>query len=292
MSYTVYTDTSANLPTRTVREKEIRVIPFTYSIEGMEQTCLDTGTFDGAAFYEMMRRRVKIQTSQIPPDTYASYWEEALKEGKDVLYVGMSSGISGSMSSAMTAASQLAETYPEREIRVVDTLGASLGEGLVVLKAAVLRDEGVPLVQAVRQLQEMSERMYQTFTVDDLFTLRLYGRLSNAATVVGSMLKIKPLLKGNEKGQIVANGKEVGRRRAIRELARRYKELVHDAAHQVIGIAHADCAEDAAFLAELLRKAAKPAEILTVMYEPVTGSHVGSGTLALFFQGEKGVRSC
>lgn len=290
MSYVIFTDTSANLPTSMTREKDLQVIPFTYSIEGKEQVCLDTEAFDGPAFYALMRERVKIQTSQISPESYRGYLEAPLQEGQDVLYVGMSSGISGSLSCAMLAARQLKEEYPEREIRVVDTLGASLGEGLAVLKAAEYRDAGLALAEAVPLLEDFCDRMYQTFIVDDLFTLKLYGRLSNAATIVGTMLQIKPLLKGNEKGQIVANGKQAGRRRAIRELARRYRELVRNAPEQTVGIAHADCEEDAAYLASLLREAAEPKEILTVMYEPVTGSHVGSGTLALFFLGENGVR--
>ena len=291
MSYVIFTDTSANLPTPMTREKDLRVIPFSYYIEGKEQVCLDTEVFDGGAFYAMMPDRVKIQTSQISPDAYRSCLEEPLQEGRDVLYIGMSSGISGSLSCAMVAARQLKEEYPEQQIRVVDTLGASLGEGLAVLKAVEYRDAGLALEDAVPRLEDFCERMYQTFIVDDLYTLKLYGRLSNAATIVGTMLQIKPLLKGNEKGQIVANGKQAGRRRAIRELARRYRELVRDASEQTVGIAHADCKEDADYLASLLREIAEPKEILTVMYEPVTGSHVGSGTLALFFQGENGVRS-
>jgi len=291
MSYAIVTDTSANLPSALAREKEIGVIPFSYYIEGVERYCLDTDAFDGADYYGMLRRRVKINTSQITPQRYIEYLEPILKDGRDVLYIGMSSGISGSYQSAVIAAEQLREAFPEREIRTVDTLGASLGEGLVVLKAAEWRDGGKTIGETEDAANRMSRRMYQVFLVDDLFQLKQLGRLSNAASIVGTVLQIKPLLKGNEQGQIVCIGKERGRRRAIRALADHYRAYVEDPAQQIVGIAHADCAEDAEFLNGLIRESARPKSILNVLYEPVTGCHVGAGTLALFFLGGEDVRS-
>ncbi len=291
MSYAIVTDTSANLPSAMAREREIGVIPFSYYIEGVEHLCLDTDAFDGADYYGALRRRVKINTSQITPQRYVEHLEPILKEGRDVLYIGMSSGISGSYQSAVIAAEQLREAFPDRKIRTVDTLGASLGEGLVVLKAAEWRDAGMTIDETEDAAKQMSRRMYQVFLVDDLFQLKQLGRLSNAASIVGTVLQIKPLLKGNELGQIVCIGKERGRRRAIRALADHYKALVKDPAQQLVGIAHADCAEDAEFLNGLLREAARPKGVLNVLYEPVTGCHVGAGTLALFFLGDEDVRS-
>jgi DegV family protein with EDD domain len=291
MNYEIVTDTSANLPSELAREKEIGVIPFSYYVEGEEHVCLDTDAFDGADYYGKLRSRVKITTSQITPLRYVEHLEPLLKEGRDVLYIGMSSGISGSYQSAVIAAQQLREAYPERKIKTVDTLGASLGEGLVVLKAAQWRSEGKTIDEAETAANEMARHMYQIFIVDDLFQLRQLGRLSNAASIVGTVLQIKPLLKGNEQGQIVCIGKERGRRKAIRALADHYKALVKDASQQIVGIAHADCAEDAEFLNGLLREAARPKSVLNVLYEPVTGCHVGAGTLALFFLGDENVRS-
>ena len=291
MNYEIVTDTSANLPSELAREKEIGVIPFSYYVEGEEHVCLDTDAFDGADYYGKLRSRVKITTSQITPQRYVEHLEPLLKEGRDVLYIGMSSGISGSYQSAVIAAQQLREAYPERKIKTVDTLGASLGEGLVVLKAAQWRSEGKTIDEAETAANEMARHMYQIFIVDDLFQLRQLGRLSNAASIVGTVRQIKPLLKGNEQGQIVCIGKERGRRKAIRALADHYKALVKDASQQIIGIAHADCAEDAEFLNGLLREAARPKSVLNVLYEPVTGCHVGAGTLALFFLGDENVRS-
>ena len=291
MSYAIVTDTSANLPSAMAREKDIAVIPFSYYIDGEEFCCLDTDEFDGAAYYGKLRKRAKINTSQITPQRYIDHMEPLLQAGRDVLYIGMSSGISGSYQSAVIAAAQLREMYPERTVATVDTLGASLGEGLVVLQAAQWRDEGMTLEQTEAAALQMCRQMYQVFMVDDLFQLRQLGRLSNAASIVGTVLQIKPILKGNELGQIVCISKERGRRKAIRALADHYKALVKDPGQQIVGIAHADCADDAEYLNGLLREAARPKQVLTVLYEPVTGCHVGAGTLALFFLGDEDVRS-
>ena len=290
MSFAIFTDTSANLPTPLTIEREIGVIPFTYFVEGQEFACLDTETFDGADYYGKLRARAKISTSQINPQRYIEYMEPALRAGQDVLYIGMSSGISGSYQSALMAAEQLREAYPAREVRTVDTLGASLGEGLAVLEACDKRDAGLSLDNTVSAVLKMCRCMYQVFLVDDLFNLKQNGRLSNAASIVGTVLQIKPILKGNELGQIVCIAKERGRRKAIRALAERYRDYVKDAPHQTVGIAHADCPDDAEYLSSLLREYARPKSILTVLYEPVTGSHVGAGTLALFFLGDEDVR--
>ena len=291
MRFAIFTDTSANLPSPLAREHGIGVIPFSYYVEDEEAVCSDTEAFDGPAYYDLLRKRVKVTTSQFNPQRYVEYLEPALIAGQDILYIGMSSGISGSYQSALIAAEQLRAAYPAREIRTVDTLGASLGEGLIVLKAAEWRDQGLSLDNTVTAALNMSRRMYQIFTVDDLFNLRQNGRLSNAASIVGTVLQIKPLLKGDEQGRIVCIGKERGRRKAIRAMADRYKAYVKDPWDQVVGIAHADCAEDAEYLSGLIREAARPKHVLNVLYEPVTGSHVGAGTLALFFLGDGDVRA-
>ena len=291
MSFQIITDTSANLPSPMLEARGSAVLPFYYYVDGVEHTCLDTESFDGSAYFNSIRARAKVNTSQINPHNYAELMERFLQKGEDVLYIGMSSGISSSFHSAQIGAEMMRERYPERDIRLVDTLGASLGEGIPVLKAADWRDQGIVLPEVERRLNEMCRRMYQILSVDDLMHLKRTGRLSNAAAVLGMVLHIKPLLKGNEKGQIVCIAKERGRKRAIHAMAKRYADYVVAPETQIVGIAHADCAEDAAYLEELLRQAAPPRKILTVMYEPVTGSHVGPDTLALFFLGDEDVRS-
>jgi len=283
MSFAVVTDTSANLLNRHVFDRNIGVVPFSYHIQGESFTCLDTDAFDGDAFYDSIRSGVEVSTSQVPPQRFADHFEPLLQAGKDVLFISMSSGISGSCNSARIAAQQLMEEYPERKVVVVDTLGASLGEGLVALKAADCRDAGMSLEETLPVLERMVQHMCQVFTVDDLMHLRRGGRLSNFSAVVGTVLQIKPLLIGNPDGQIVAIAKLRGRKRSIEELAARYDRLVEDHENAVIGIAQAGCRKDAEYLVSLLNRNKPPKEIILVEYEPVTGSHVGPGALALFF---------
>ncbi|MBQ9189556.1 MAG: DegV family protein [Clostridia bacterium] len=213
-----------------------------------------------------------------------------MQAGKDIIYVSMSSGISGSCQSSMLGAEMALEAFPERRIEVIDTLGASLGEGLVAVRAAELRDQNVPFEEAVSELRALSERMFNVFTVDDLMFLRRGGRLCNIAAVVGTVLHIKPILKGDVDGKIVAFAKVRGRKRSIEALAAQYDKLVKDPEKQTVGIAHAACKADADYLVSLLNKNRPPKDILVVDYEPVTGSHVGPGALALFFESEAGVR--
>ena len=290
MSFEIVTDTSSNLPSPLLKAHGIPAIPFTYLINGEEHTCLDTEAFNGAEYYGSMRSGVKVSTAQINPYRYRETLEPILKSGRDVLFIGMSSGISGSYGTAEVTAAALSEQFPDRRIRLVDTLGASLGEGILVLYAAQFRKKGLSLDATADKLLDMRSRMAQVFTVDDLMHLKSTGRLFGAAAKVGTMLQIKPLLKGNEDGRIVVCGVARGFKKAIAAMAKKYDELVSSAKEQIVGIAHADCPEAAERLAELLRLNNPPREIMTVCYEPVTGSHVGPGTLALFFMGADGVR--
>lgn len=291
MSFVVMTDTSANLETTQILDNDLRVIPFSYIIDGKEYNILKDRDFNAEDYYARIRRGMKVATSQIPPQQYADFFEPVLREGKDIIFVCMSSGISGSCNSARIAAQMMTEAYPGRRIEVVDTLGASLGEGIIALHAAQLRRLGRDTADAAAELRLHAKRMFQVFTVDDLMHLRRGGRLSNLSAVVGTVLQIKPLLKGNEEGKIVAFAKVRGRKRSVEALADRYDRYVVAPETQTVGIAQAACREDAEYLASLLRRNRPPREILTVEYEPVTGSHVGPGALALFFEGSDEVRS-
>ena len=210
MSFVAITDTSGNLPNEQVQKADLKVIAFPYFINGKEYTCLDSDKFCGEAFYAQIKDGMKVTTSQISPQQYSDFFEPWLQQGQDVVFVCMSSGISGSCNSARIGAQMLLEQYPERQIEVVDTLGASLGEGLVALEAARLRDEGLGAKEAAAQLRDLVQRMFNVFTVDDLLHLRRGGRLSNVAAIVGMVLNIKPLLKGNEEGKIVSFAKVRG----------------------------------------------------------------------------------
>ena len=290
--FRIVTDTSANLPTAYLQQEHITIIPFTFHADGDEQACLDLNTFDAKTFYAQMRSGTKVSTSQIPPQRYLDVLTPMLEAGEDVLFVSMSSGISGSYASGQIAARQLREEFPARKLLLVDTYSASLGEGLLVMRAVDCRREGMSIDDTYTLLRSLRHRMAQIFTVDDLRYLRRTGRLSNLEAAVGTVLQIKPLLKGDPQGKIVCFAKLRGRQRAIEAIAKRYEELVRDAQTQTVGIAHADCAPDAQILASMLRRSSKPPkEILMVDYEPVTGSHVGPGALALFFLSDENVRN-
>ena len=290
MSFVILTDTSANLPSAWLRRERVEVIPFQFFVNGAPGVCTETAEFDGKAFYDAMRSGALVRTTLITPEHYAAKMRPILEAGEDLLFIGMSSGISGAYQSAEIAAAELREAYPARRLRCVDTLGASLGEGLAVLRAAELRRRGRSLDETAEELLRLRHRIVQVFTVDDLKYLRRGGRLSAMKAAVASVLNIKPLLKGDPEGRIVCFDRARGRRRSVEELAERYEALVEEPGQQTVGIAHADCPEDADYLSRLLRRTKPPKEILTVCYEPVTGSHVGPGALALFFTGGENVR--
>ena len=283
--YEIITDTSANLDAALLRQQGIGVIPFSFYIDGQETRCTDTEQFDAKAFYDGMRRGTPVTTSQLTPQRYLDCFAPLLAAGRDILFVGMSSGISGSYASARMAAAQLQEEFPQRKLRLVDTLSASLGEGLQVLKAAEYRTAGIDLDTAADRLLEERHRMCQVFTVEDLRYLRRSGRISNLKAAVGTVLQIKPMLKGDPQGQIVCFAQVRGRKKSIEVLAEQYDRYIEDAENETVAIVHADCPQEAEELARLLQRNHPPGKILTACYEPMTGSHVGPGTVALFFFG-------
>ena len=289
--FRIVTDTSSNLPTAYLQAENITAIPFTFHTESGEQSCMDTASFDAKAFYTAMRNGEKVTTSQIPPQRFVDNIRPMLENGEDVLFVSMSSGISGSYASSKIAANQLAEEFPERKILTVDTYSASLAEGIVVMRAVECRKEGLSIDETYQILRALRHRIAQIFTVGDLRYLKRTGRLSNLEAAVGTVLQIKPLLKGDPQGKIVCFAKVRGRQRAIEEMAKRYEELVVSPETQTVCISHADCEADAQILASMLRRSKAPKDILIVDYEPVTGSHVGPGALALFFVSDDNVRN-
>ena len=289
-NFAILTDSASNLTAKQLRDNDITAIPFPYFLKGKEYGCELLETFDDMAFYAALRNGEKVTTSQINPQRYTDFMRPLLEGGKDILFIGISSGISGAYASATIAKEQLAEEFPDRKIELVDSLGASLGEGLMVLKAAEYRKEGKSLTETAEEIRVHIEKMYQVFTVDDLMFLKRTGRLSNLSAVVGTVLGIKPMLKGNEEGKIVAFGKIRGRAKVISALAEKYDTLVKDPEKQTVGISYCDCKEDANALAELINKTNPPKKLIIVKHEPATGSHLGPGALALYFEGEKGVR--
>ncbi len=280
----LFTDTSANLPIELIRKYGIKVISFEYTVNGVPAEYSAETDFDGVAFYNAMRAGADVKTGLINMAKFNENFEPELIAGNDVIYIGMSGGISGTASIAAVAAGEFAEKYPQRRILSFDTYAASLGEGLMVLKAAQMIEQGADFDAVSDMLHTLRPNMCQYFTVDDLKYLRKGGRITGAAAVIGSVLHIKPILQGDDTGHIILCGKVRGRRNALNNLAERYAALCADKS-AMIGIAHADDEVGTAYLMSKLREAGFTGECLTVCYEPVTGSHVGPGTIALFFPG-------
>ena len=278
----LFTDTSANLPVEIIDEYGIEVVPFSYTIDGVEY--IPEREFDGKAFYAAMRAGSEVKTSMVNTGTFIERFKTALDAGKDVLYIGMSGGISGTANAALMAKQELDEEYPDRKIIVIDTLAASLGEGLFVIKAAEQLKDGVALDAIEEAIRAQVPSMCQSFTVDDLKYLKNTGRVSGAAAIIGNVLSIHPILIGDYEGKIVVKAKVRGMKRTLDALAERYAELALSKT-ETIGIAHADNEEGKAYLVQRLRDKGLTGKCLSVCYEPVTGSHVGPGTVALFFFG-------
>lgn len=294
MDFVIITDTSANLPSAFLKENGIPVLPFTYIVNGEEKTCLDTEAFDdgeGERYYAAIKDGLRVMTSQIVPRAYIESWEPYLEQGRDLLFVSMSSGISNSYNSAEAAAEELRAMFPERKIRTVDTLAASLGEGMAVMRAIECRKNGMTIDETADLLIEKRRSLYQTVLIEDLMHLHRGGRVSAPKALLGTVLGIRPILKGDEGGHLVVCGKTRGRKRGLAALAEKYEKLYDRGSEQPVCIAFTDCREDAYALRDMLSSIAQPKDFLIVRYEPVTGSYVGPGTVALFFEGRDGVRA-
>lgn len=276
----VMTDNAANLPPELRAQYGITELCLTYTIDGEP---VDTSApFDGHTFYEAMRRGAEVKTSMITPAAAREAMEPVLAAGDDVLYIGLSGGVSGTCWGVGVVAQELREQFPQRDIRVLDTRGASLGEGLIVLEAAEMAQKGADMDTIAARVQTLSGKMRQHFMVDDLKFLRKGGRLSGAAALAGTLLQIKPILQGDPEGKIVVLCKERGRKKATDKLVQLYQEMVEDKAAPV-GISHAAAPAEALHLATALRQTGCTGEILSVCHEPVTGAHVGPGMLAVYF---------
>lgn len=280
--FRIYTDLTANLPEDIAARYELGMIPLTCYVDG-EPVDVSQG-FDGKRFYDAMRAGAATRTSMPSMGLMLDTFRQTLDKGEDIIYIAMSSGISGTAGLAKSVAAELSEQYPERKITVIDTRGASLGEGLSVIRAAKLREAGGSYEQVVASVEKDCDYMWQVFTVEDLVYLQRGGRLHAATAKVGNLLNVKPILVGDDQGRIVLRHMNVGRRRSLDTLAAKYRDNCPDKT-QPVGLAHADSPADTEYVIKKLRDAGCTGEITTVMYEPVTGSHVGPGTVALFFYG-------
>ena len=276
----IMTDNAANLPPELREQYNIREICLTYTVDG--RLVDGSAPFDGHDFYEALRRSAEVKTSMISPAAAREAIEPALAAGDDVLFLGISGGVSGTCWGVGLVAQELAAEYPGRRVQVLDTRGASLGEGLVVLEVAQLAQKGADMDAIVARAETLCGKMRQHFMVDDLKFLRKGGRLSGAAALAGTLLQIKPILQGDENGKIVVRTKERGRKKAMDTLIALYNELVEDKSAPV-GISHAAAPAEALHLTTRLRQSGCTGPILSVCHEPVTGAHVGPGMLDVYF---------
>ena len=287
MSFSIFVDGSSNLPGETLRELNIEILPCTYSMNGVPSTYdgnLDT--FNAQEYYNMLRQGGKVQTSLLNTQLFLDAFRPVLERGEDAVYFSMSSGISGTCQAARMAAEELLEEFPNRTVRVVDSLGSGFGTGLMACKASDLRAQGKSAAETADMMDADAQHTLQFFTVDDLNFLKRTGRVSGATAMIGTVLNIKPVLWGDPTGHITARGKYRGRKKAMQAIVEEYRNYVEDAGNQRVAISHGDCLEEAQVLADMICAVAKPKQLIIAPHEPFTGAHVGPGMLALFFHGK------
>lgn len=289
MSFEIFTDSSANLTEKQVGENDIRVISLTFAVNGVERLAYDPSvSFDLVEYYKKMKEEKRVaKTSLINASAFIDAFTPYLKKGKDILYVAMSSGISGTYQASVSAVEMLSEKFPDRKIIAFDTRAASFGGGMFALEASRLRTEGKSIDETFGWLTERRPHMCQFFTVDDLMFLKRGGRLSTLSAFVGTIINIKPILIGNQDGKIVVCEKIRGRRKVLCELADLFTKKATNSKDQTIMIAHCGCPEDAEFVVEKIKEKNEIKDAFVEYYEPGTGAHVGTGTVALFFWGDK-----
>lgn len=285
-SYVVMTDSSADLSAEMVEKLGLDVIPLSVNVgEKSFMNYPDEREIGSHDFYEMLRGGANAQTSAVNVDTFLNTMSVHLKAGKDVLYLGFSSGLSSTYSASEIAAQELRETYPDRKILTIDTLAASLGQGLLVYLTMQKVLAGATIEEAAAFAEENRLHLCHWFTVDDLFFLKRGGRVSAATALVGSALGIKPVLHVDNEGHLINVSKARGRKNSILALVDRMAQSAIDPAKQTIFISHGDCLADAEFLADEVRKRFGVSDITINFVGPVIGAHSGPGTLALFFLG-------
>lgn len=287
MTYQIVTDSCCNLPENLITELDLEVLPMVFMVDGTEhQSYLKGQTTDLSQFYAMMREGKVITTSLPNLADAQALFEQIFSEGKDILYLGFSSGLSSTYDTISQIGQQLAESNPDRAFASVDTLAASGGEGLLVYYAAKKAQAGASMEEVKRWVEDNRLHLAHWFTVDDLMFLFRGGRLSRTAAFAGSLLNIKPVLHVDDEGHLIAMEKTRGRKKSIQGMVKHMeKTLTGSAEDQLIGIFHGDCAEDAAYLQKLVAEKTGATNFLVNYIDPVIGAHSGPGTLALFFLG-------
>lgn len=283
--YVLVCDSTADIPIDVVKELGVKIIPFSYSIADEPfNYYLDERDGDIKDFYDKLRDGAMPVTSQVNPNLYKEYFREVLEEGKDILYMCFTSGLSGSYQSAILGADMALEKYPDARIEVVDTLSASVGEGVFLYLAAKMKETGKSFDDLLAWVNENRLKVRHWFLVEDLFHLQRGGRLSAVGAIVGSALKIKPILSVDEEGKLVVKAKTRGLGKALDYLLQKTVEEGGDLSSLVAVIGNADAMENAEKLKSMVVEAGmKEENIMIAPIGPIIGAHVGAGMTAIAF---------
>ena len=282
--YKIITDTGCDLPQEMLSRLDVQAVPLIVNFKGEDrEDTVDAGIKE---MYAGLRAGEAATTSAINPQRWEEKMEEVLKEGKDVLVIAFSSGLSTTYQSAVIAGNELKEKYPDRKIFVVDGLSASLGQGLLVWYACKKKEEGLSVEELAKWVTENRLHLCHWFTVDDLMYLKRGGRVSAATALVGTMLQIKPVLHVDDEGHLINVSKARGRKASIQALAEKAVSLGAGYDNSTMFICHGDCIEDAEYLSNLVKEKCGVKDVFIGYTGAVIGSHSGPGTLALFFLGE------
>ena len=284
-NYVLVSDSTGDLPVDVIKELDVKILPFSYSInDEVFYYYLDERDGDISKFYDRLRNGDMPVTSQVNPITYKDLFEEIVKEGKDVLYLAFSSGLSGSYQTSKMAIEMVKEDYPDAKIISIDSISASVGQGAFLYEAAMLKKEGMDIDTLAQWIKDKRYDVRHWFMVEDLFHLKRGGRLSAVSAVVGSALKIKPILSVDQDGKLVVKSKARGVGKALDFIISKVKEDVEDLSSLRVVIGHADALDNADKLKTMAVEAGmKEENIMVAPIGPIIGTHVGAGMTAMAF---------
>ena len=283
--YVITVNSTVDLPKEWLEERSVPVIPLKYTMDG--KTYEDMNGLTAKEFFDKLRQGIMSVTSQVNPEEAKAALEPFLKEGKDVLHLAFSSGLSGTCNSMVLAAEQLQEEYPEAKVIVVDTLCACMGEAMLLYYALKQKEAGKTIEEVAQWAEENKLHVCHNVTVDDLFHLHRGGRVSKTAAVLGTMVKVKPIIHMDDNGALQVIGKERGRKKSLHKIVDMAVERSEGWDNEIIMITHGDCLEDAEYVAKLVREKMGIENVFIHNIGTVIGSHTGPGVVATFCMGNK-----
>lgn len=286
MGIKIITDSSCDLPREYVDDNNIEVISLVLNLNG-QIIKDDLGkTLSYKDFYQKMRDGATPTTSQVNAHEFEEAFIKHIKNGDSIIYISISASLSGTFNSANIAKNNLLEEYPEAKIELVDSLSASVGQGLLVLKACEMRDNGASIEEIVEWIEENKRKVIHTILIDDLNHLKRGGRISGATATIGGLLNIKPSAYLDDEGKLAQGEKIKGKKKALRFLANEVKERAIDSENEVLYICHGDCQEEAESLRDIIEQEVKFKNVIINYIGNVIGAHTGPGALAVIFLGK------